>query len=70
MQTAFLAIQCKPFRDETKLRGTFLYTGDMIPVSPVFAEGCIPCFDWAAANGWTQSAYDRAHPCGVYVRAT
>lgn len=67
MQTAYLAIQC---RASTGQVGTFLYTGDKPasnpPVSPV--TDTVATFLWARANGWTQTAYDPAHPCGVYVQ--
>jgi hypothetical protein len=64
MRVAYLAIQCTAATGE---RGTFLYHGNMVAVSPVFPAGCIPCFEWCKANGWTQAPYDPSHPVGVYT---
>ena len=66
--TAYVAIQCNPSTGGP--RGAFLYTGNLVPTSPVFPEGLTYLSPWLKANGWTPALdYDPQHPCGVYNKS-
>jgi hypothetical protein len=65
MKTAYLAIQCTD--KTTGTTGTFLFTDDMVAISPVL-PGCVELFAWAKENGWKEGPRDSAHPVGVYVK--
>ena len=69
METAFLVIQCKAVTGQT---GTFLANGKtaegFVPVSPVFSDGCVPCFAWCRKNDWRSIGATPEHPCGLYQK--
>lgn len=60
---ARLAIQCV---DSTGKRGSFLFTGDFLAISPVY-DSCMYVFDWCKANGWSRIEND-PDPVGTYQK--